>query len=321
MENILQDGEYSQHAGAADAALNQDGEHSPQSHSDRPSATAVAASLARWSQAGAPAPRGRRRGAMLIGAAAGALPRGHDRCGDYDCDDRVVVPAHPAAPLGAGAPQHGPAAQVGEREKCAQDLDSRPASEASTAASAACQQEVRRALRAVSEMAAARRVPEVGEEALADLVVGILHENNGNMCACRAGQNLYNLDPAYKPLLKRIGGIKGLCSRHSERLQYVGNDGGGVVRLGSGEIYVSPKQQIREEHQVPLLPAIVEGGAGLDPELDRPSGAATDAPAANQNIGAQDTPAHTPVAWAGGGGAGGEGVAAGARGGAGRDFA
>jgi hypothetical protein len=166
-------------------------------------------------------------------------------------------------------------------------------------------------------MAAARRVPEVGEEALADLVVGILHENNGNMCACRAGQNLYNLDPAYKPLLKRIGGIKGLCSRHSERLQYVGNDGGGVVRLGSGEIYVSPKQQIREEHQVPLLPAIVEGGAGLDPELDRPSGAATDAPAANQNIGAQDTPAHTPVAWAGGGGAGGEGVAAGARGGLG----
>ena len=136
MENILQDGEYSQHAGAADAALNQDGEHSPQSHSDRPSATAVAASLAKWSE---------------------ASPRGHDRCGDYDYDGLIVVPAHSAAPLGAGAPQHGPAAQVcsashsgevGEREKCAQDLDSRPASEASTAALAARRQEVWRALQA-----------------------------------------------------------------------------------------------------------------------------------------------------------------------------
>jgi hypothetical protein len=139
-------------------------------------------------------------------------------------------------------------------------------------------------------MAAARRVPEVGEEALADLVVGILHENNCNMCACRAGQNLYNLDPAYKPLLKRIGGIKGLCSRHSERLQYVGNAGGGVVCLGSGKILVSPRQQIREEHEAPLLPAIIEGGAGLAPEVDRPSGATTDAPAVNQNIGAASQP-------------------------------
>ena len=114
----------------------------------------------------------------------------------------------------------------------------------------------------------------VGEEALADLIVGLLHENNGHMHATIFGQHLYNLDPAYKPLLKRSGGLKGLCSRHSERLQYEGNAGGGVVRLGSGKIHVSPKQQIREEQEAPLLPAIIEGGAGSDPELDRPSGAA-----------------------------------------------
>ena len=57
-------------------------------------------------------------------------------------------------------------------------------------------------------------------------------------------------------------------------LQYEGNAGGGVVCLGSGKIHVSPKQQIREEQEAPLLPAIIEGGAGSDSELDRPSGAA-----------------------------------------------
>jgi len=130
----------------------------------------------------------------------------------------------------------------------------------------------------------ARRVPEVGEVALADLIVGLLHENNGHMCACQLCEHVYNLDPAYKPLLKpllkRIGGIKGLCSRHSERLQYEGNAGGGVVCLG-------------------ILPPIfgvaggADGGAGLDPEVDRPSGAATDAPAANQNIGAASQPSRS----------------------------
>jgi hypothetical protein len=61
----------------------------------------------------------------------------------------------------------------------------------------------------------------VGEEALADLVVSLLHENNGHMHASICCEHLYDLDPAYKPLLKRVGGIKELCSRHSERLQYV----------------------------------------------------------------------------------------------------
>jgi hypothetical protein len=96
---------------------------------------------------------------------------------------------------------------------------------------------------------------EVEEEALADHIVGLLHENNGHMCASQMSclQHLDDLDPAYKPLLKRLGGIKGLCSRHSERLQYEGNAGGGVVRLG-------------------ILPPIIggagsaEGGAGLDPD-------------------------------------------------------
>jgi hypothetical protein len=40
----------------------------------------------------------------------------------------------------------------------------------------------------------------------------------------------------------------------------------------------------------PLLPAVIEGGAGLDPEVDRPSGAATDEPAANLNIEAASQP-------------------------------
>jgi hypothetical protein len=96
---------------------------------------------------------------------------------------------------------------------------------------------------------------ELEEEALADHIVGLLHENNGHMCASQMSclQHLDDLDPAYKPLLKRLGGIKGLCSRHSERLQYEGNAGGGVVRLG-------------------ILPPIIggagsaEGGAGLDPD-------------------------------------------------------
>ena len=61
----------------------------------------------------------------------------------------------------------------------------------------------------------------MGEEALADLVVSLLHENNGHMHASICCEHLYDLDPAYKPLLKRVGGIKELCSRHSERLQYV----------------------------------------------------------------------------------------------------
>jgi hypothetical protein len=47
--------------------------------------------------------------------------------------------------------------------------------------------------------------------------------------------HLYDLDPAYKPLINRIGGIKGICSKHSERLQYVGNAGGGVVPLEVGK--------------------------------------------------------------------------------------
>jgi hypothetical protein len=109
----------------------------------------------------------------------------------------------------------------------------------------------------------------VGVEALADLIVGLLHESNGNMHASICCEHLYDLDPAYKPLLKRIGGIKGLCSRHSERLQYVGNAGGGMVRLGSGKRHVLQKQQMREDHEAPRLPAIIEGGAGLDREVDR----------------------------------------------------
>ena len=50
-------------------------------------------------------------------------------------------------------------------------------------------------------MEAARRVPDVEEEALTDHIVGLLYNNNGNMQACQACEHLYNLDPAYKPLL------------------------------------------------------------------------------------------------------------------------
>ena len=97
----------------------------------------------------------------------------------------------------------------------------------------------------------------------------LLHESNGQMHASMCCEHLYALEPAYKPLIKRLGGIKGLCSRHPERMQFVGDAGGGVVRIGSGKKHISPKHEIREAHMcrephiygAPRLPAIIQDQA------------------------------------------------------------
>ena len=104
------------------------------------------------------------------------------------------------------------------------------------------------------------------EATIADLLVGLLHDNNGQMHASMCCEHLYALEPAYKPLIKRLGGIKGLCSRHPERMHFVGNAGGGVVHIGSEKKHISPKQQIREAHMcrephiygAPHFPAIIQ---------------------------------------------------------------
>jgi hypothetical protein len=59
------------------------------------------------------------------------------------------------------------------------------------------------------------------ENAFLEHVVGILQRNNGEILASSCCNELYTLNLKYKPFVKAQGGFKKLCSRHSEKLEFV----------------------------------------------------------------------------------------------------
>jgi hypothetical protein len=65
------------------------------------------------------------------------------------------------------------------------------------------------------------------EDAFVEHVVGILQRNNGEVLASSCCNELYTLNLNFKPFVKAQGGLKKICSRHSEKLQFVDN----VVRI------------------------------------------------------------------------------------------
>ncbi len=71
----------------------------------------------------------------------------------------------------------------------------------------------------------------LSETTFAELVVGILLRNNGELAAPVCCQELYALNSEYKAFIKKHGGLKKLCSRNPERLQFVDDGGCGVLRI------------------------------------------------------------------------------------------
>jgi hypothetical protein len=69
------------------------------------------------------------------------------------------------------------------------------------------------------------------ENAFLEHVVGILQRSkNGEVLGSSCCNELYTLNLNYKPFVKAQGGLKKICSRHSEKLQFVDN----VVRMARG---------------------------------------------------------------------------------------
>ena len=71
----------------------------------------------------------------------------------------------------------------------------------------------------------------LSETTFAELVVGILRRNNGEVAAVKCCMQLYALNSEYKAFIKQHGGLKKLCSRNPERLQFVDDGGSGMLRL------------------------------------------------------------------------------------------
>jgi hypothetical protein len=78
----------------------------------------------------------------------------------------------------------------------------------------------------------------LSETTFAELVVGILRRNNGEVAAAKCCMQLYALNSEYTAFIKEHGGLKKLCSRNPERLQFVDDGGCGVLRLA-----VSPRRE------------------------------------------------------------------------------
>jgi hypothetical protein len=79
----------------------------------------------------------------------------------------------------------------------------------------------------------------LSETSFAELVAGILGRNNGQLAAPTCWQQLYALNSEYKAFIKKHGGLKKLCSRNPERLQFVDD-----LRCGVLRIVVSPKAKV-----------------------------------------------------------------------------
>jgi hypothetical protein len=91
----------------------------------------------------------------------------------------------------------------------------------------------------------------LSEKYFVELVAGILGRNNGQLAAPICCQQLYALNSECKAFIKKHG-LKKLCSRHPERLQFVDDSGCGVLR-----IVVSPKDK------VVLVDSIAKSNAAL----------------------------------------------------------
>jgi hypothetical protein len=79
----------------------------------------------------------------------------------------------------------------------------------------------------------------LSEKYFVELVAGILGRNTGQLAAPICCQKLYALNSEYKAFIKKHGGLKKLCSRNPESLQFVDDSGCGVLR-----IVVSPKDKV-----------------------------------------------------------------------------
>ena len=86
---------------------------------------------------------------------------------------------------------------------------------------------------AAAAAAAINEREAINETKFVELVVGILQRNNGKVLASSCCNELYTLNRNYKPFIKAQG-LKKICSRHSEKMQFVDEGGCQVLRLARG---------------------------------------------------------------------------------------
>jgi hypothetical protein len=77
----------------------------------------------------------------------------------------------------------------------------------------------------------------INETAFVELVVGIVQRKKGGVLVSLCRNELYSLTKGlYKSFVKAQGGFKKICSRHSEKLEFVNGKSGQEIRI--------PKHQI-----------------------------------------------------------------------------
>jgi ADP-ribose pyrophosphatase YjhB (NUDIX family) len=101
----------------------------------------------------------------------------------------------------------------------------------------------------------------LSETTFAELVVGILLRNNGELVVPVCCQELYALNSEYKAFIKKHGGLKKLCSRNPETLQFVDDGGCGVLRISG-----PPEAKVKDSSQHPPVERKTDPGrdAGSD---------------------------------------------------------
>jgi hypothetical protein len=67
------------------------------------------------------------------------------------------------------------------------------------------------------------------ETTFVELVVGIVQRKKGGVLVSLCCDELYALNSEYKAFVKAQGGFKKLCSRHSEKLEFVDDKRGQQV--------------------------------------------------------------------------------------------
>ena len=101
----------------------------------------------------------------------------------------------------------------------------------------------------------------LSETTFAELVVGILLRNNGELAVPVCCKELYALNNEYKAFIKKHGGLKKLCSRNPETLQFVDDGGCGVLRISG-----PPEAKVKDSSQHPPVERKTDPGrdAGSD---------------------------------------------------------
>ena len=84
----------------------------------------------------------------------------------------------------------------------------------------------------------------INETAFVELVVGIVQRNKGGVLVSLCCDELYARNSEYKAFVKAQGGFKKLCSRHSEKLEFVNGKSGQEIRIPKHQIASPPKHQI-----------------------------------------------------------------------------